>query len=59
MFPRLKNRGPIEANRRGPGIPPAFGFPRLKNRGPIEAPHHPSHTGRHDEVSAVEKPLPH
>ena len=36
-FPRLINRGPIEANYAPLSQPQKAGFPRLINRGPIEA----------------------
>ncbi len=37
MFPRLKERGPIEAAHLSPGVGGILAFPRLKERGPIEA----------------------
>ncbi len=36
-FPRLKSRGPIEAQSEGGGWKQRAMFPRLKSRGPIEA----------------------
>src|SRR5450830_1157251 len=36
-FPRLKDRGPIEAPALSGSLKPDLSFPRLKDRGPIEA----------------------
>ena len=42
LFPRLKGRGPIEAEDTEVVIQEVSLFPRLKGRGPIEAYYHPT-----------------
>jgi len=59
LFPRLKKRGPIEAqfNPTPMGLPDKF--PRLKKRGPIEARKNIINLFDIIGISALEKARPH
>ncbi len=58
-FPRLKERGPIEACPSKYRLRPGRVFPRLKERGPIEAAEDEDWEVRAAVVSTLKRAWPH